>query len=366
MPANSIGKNFTVTVFGESHGWCVGAVVDGCPPGLPLSLEDVQRELDRRRPGLEEASTQRREEDRAEILSGVFKGCTTGAPICMVVWNKDVQSEVYEEFRRKPRPGHADYPVFVRYGGFNDYRGGGRFSARVTVGFVMAGAIAKKLLSTVRVEVLAHTVEIGGVGLKRQLSLDEIRSKVYMSPVRCADSEAAQLMEKAIHDAKAGGDSVGGIVECMALNLPVGVGDPIFDSLDAELAKILFCIPAVKGVEFGAGFQAARLRGSENNDQYMIREGRVVTLTNNAGGILGGLSTGMPLVTRVAFKPPSSIPKRQGTVDLETMTETTIEVKGRHDACVVPRAVPIVESTVAMVLADHLLRLGSVKVAGSR
>ncbi len=365
MPANSIGKSFTVTIFGESHGRCVGAVVDGCPPGLPLSLEEIQRELDRRRPGLEEASTPRREEDRVEILSGIFKVYTTGAPICMVVWNRDVQSEVYEEFRRRPRPGHADYTASVRYSGFNDYRGGGRFSARATVGFVMAGAVAKRFLTTRGVEVLAHTVEIGGIGLNRPPSLDEIRSWVYLSPVRCADPEAAQLMETAIHDAKAGGDSVGGVVECIALNLPAGVGDPIFDSLDAELAKLLFCIPAVKGVEFGAGFHAARLRGSENNDPYAIREGRVVTLTNNAGGVLGGLSTGMPLVARVAFKPPSSIPKRQGTIDLETMSETAIEVKGMHDACIVPRAIPIVESAVAIVLADHLLRLGVITAAGS-
>ncbi|MEM3736654.1 MAG: chorismate synthase [Candidatus Bathyarchaeia archaeon] len=365
MPANSIGERFTLTLLGESHGACVGAIVDGCPPGLPLQPEDIQKELDKRRPSLEEASTRRREEDHVEILSGVFRGYTTGAPICMLVWNRDVQSEFYEELKRRPRPGHADYPAYVRYGGFNDYRGGGRFSARVTIGFVMAGAIAKKLLKTIGVEVLAHTVEIGGVALTHPPSLDEIRSKVYTNTVRCANVEASKLMEEAIRGARAEGDSVGGIVECMALNLPAGLGDPIFASLDADLAKFLFCIPAVKGLEFGAGFKAARLRGSDNNDEYAVREGRVVTLTNNSGGILGGLSTGMPLVVRVAFKPPSSIPKRQRTVDLETMTDTTIEVKGRHDACVVPRAVPIVEAVVATVLVDHILRQGFIKTVVS-
>jgi len=361
MQGNSIGKCFTVTLFGESHGRCVGVVVDGCPPGLPLQPEDIQRELDKRKPSVGTASTSRREEDHVEILSGTFRSHTTGAPICMLVWNKDIQSEAYEELKRKPRPGHADYPAYVRYGGFNDYRGGGRFSARVTAGLVMAGAVAKKLLNTARVEVLAHTVEIGGVGLKHTPTPDEVRSRVYLNPVRCADGEAAKLMEKTIEEAKGARDSVGGVVECVALNLPAGVGEPIFDSLDAELAKLLFCIPAVKGVEFGAGFQAARLRGSENNDPYAIKEGKVVTLSNNAGGVLGGLSTGMPLSVRVAFKPPSSIPRRQRTVDLETLTETTIEVGGRHDACVVPRAVPIVESAVALVLVDHLLRQGFIK-----
>ena len=361
MSNNSIGRRFVITIFGESHGKCVGVVVDGCPPGLPLKEEDIQKELDKRKPSKEFYSTTRIEEDKVNILSGVFNGYTTGAPICMVVWNKEVQSDVYEEFKWKPRPGHADYPASIKYKGYHDYRGGGIFSSRITVGFVAAGAIAKKLLKQVGVEVLAHVVEIGGVKIKTQPTVDEIREKVYSNPLRCVDFEAAKKMEEVILEAKKEGDSVGGIIEAIAINIPVGVGSPIFGSLDADLAKFLFCIPAVKGVEFGAGFKAARMRGSENNDQYVVRDGKVITLTNNAGGVLGGLSTGMPLIVRVAFKPPSSIPKKQRTVNLKTMTNTEIEVKGRYDVCFIPRAVPIVEAVVANVLVDHLLLSGTIK-----
>lgn len=357
MSGNSMGRRFVVSCFGESHGRCVGVVVDGCPPSLELSEDDVQREVDKRRPVSDKVSTSRREEDRVEILSGVFNGRTTGAPICMLVWNGDVQSEAYDEIRWKPRPGHADYTAWVRYNRFNDYRGGGRFSGRITVGFVMAGAVAKKLLAEKRIEVLAHTVEAGGVELKSQPSVEDVRRNVYSNSMRCADAEAAGLMEKAVEAARGEGDSVGGIVEAIALNVPAGVGNPVFDSLDAELARALFNIPAVKGVEFGVGFGASRLRGSENNDQYTIEDGRVVTLSNNSGGILGGISDGMPVVVRAAFKPTPSISKRQRTVDLRTMESTDLVVKGRHDACIVPRAVPVVEAAVALVLVDHLLLL---------
>jgi chorismate synthase len=359
---SSIGKFFTVTCFGESHGRCVGVVIDGCPPGLDVSEEDIQKEVDKRKPGQSWFSTPRLEEDKVEILSGIFKNKTTGAPICILVWNKVAESEAYEEFRWKPRPGHADYPALVRYGEFNDYRGGGRFSGRMTVAFSIAGAIAKKLLNKIGVEVLAHTIEIGGVKIKSQPSIEQIRKKTYTNSVRCAESDTANLMEQAILNAKNVGDSVGGIVECVALNMPVGVGDPIFDSLDADIAKILFDIPAVKGVEFGAGFNAARMYGSENNDLYTLKNGKIVTETNNAGGILGGLSDGMPIVVRVAFKPTPSISKKQKTVDLREKKEIFIEIKGKHDVCIVPRAVPIVESAVAIILADHLLRLGLIKV----
>ena len=356
MNGNSIGKALVLTCFGESHGACVGAVIDGCPAGLPLTERDIQAEVDKRRPGFTLWSTKRKEEDKVEILSGVYRGYTTGAPICMIVRNVDVKSEKYEEIRYKPRPGHADYTAYVKYGGYNDYRGGGRFSGRITVAYVMAGAIAKKLLRTINVEVLAHTVQIGKVKIRRAPSYEEIRKNTYQSPVRCADPEIARLMEKEILEASREGDSVGGIVEGVALNLPVGLGEPIFDSLDADIARMMFNIPAVKGVEFGAGFQAASMRGSENNDQYVIREGRIITLTNNSGGVLGGISNGMPLIVRVAFKPTPSISKRQRTVDLKTMKEVEVEVAGRHDPCVVPRAVPVVEACLAFVLADHALR----------
>ena len=361
MNGNSIGKNFVITYFGESHGKCVGVIVDGCPPGLPLKEEDIQKELDKRKPGKEFYSTPRAEEDRVQILSGVFNGYTTGTPICMVVWNKEVESEVYEEFRWKPRPGHADYPATIKYQGYNDYRGSGIFSSRITIGFVAAGAIAKMLLKQIGVEVLAHVVEIGGIKTKIKPTLEQLRKEVYSNPLRCVDKEASKKMEEVILKVKEEGDSVGGVIEAIAVNVPVGVGNPIFNSLDADLARFLFCIPAVKGVEFGVGFKAAELKGSENNDEYRVKDGKIVTLTNNAGGILGGLSTGMPIVVRVAFKPPSSIRKKQKTVDLRTMTDTEIEVKGRYDVCFVPRTVPIVEAVVANVLVDHILPLGLIR-----
>jgi chorismate synthase len=258
--------------------------------------------------------------------------------------------------RDRPRPGHADYPARIKYQGLNDYRGGGRFSGRITVTFVIGGAIAKKLLELFGVEVLAYTTEIGKIVLQKAPKLEEVKKNTYRNAVRCPDQEMAKKMEETILKAKKEGESVGGIVECVALNVPVGVGEPIFDSLDAEIAKILFDMPAVKGVEFGAGFEAARLKGSENNDSYLLRDGEIETSTNNAGGILGGISSGMPLVVRAAVKPTPSISKKQKTVDLSTMEETTIQVKGRHDPCIVPKAVPVVEALVAVVLADQMLR----------
>ena len=356
LNGNSIGKALILTCFGESHGTCIGAVIDGCPAGLPLTEKDVQVELDKRRPGLTAVSTARREEDRVEILSGVYQGYTTGAPICMIIRNRDVRSESYEQIKYKPRPGHADYTSFIKYGGYSDYRGGGRFSGRVTAAYVMAGAVAKKLLRTLNVEILAHAIQIGKVKVQRDLSYDEIRKNTYRNPVRCADPKIASLMKREILEASREGDSVGGIIEGIALNVPAGLGEPIFDSLDADIAKMMFNIPAVKGVEFGTGFRTASLRGSENNDQYAIRGGKIVTLSNNSGGVLGGISTGMPLILRVAFKPTPSISKRQRTVDLIRMEEIEIEMTGRHDPCIVPRAVPVVESCLAFILADHAIR----------
>ncbi|MEM3640503.1 MAG: chorismate synthase, partial [Candidatus Bathyarchaeia archaeon] len=255
-----------VTCFGESHGKCVGVVVDGCPAGLPLSEKDIQAELDKRIPPKPEIVSERIEKDVVEFLSGVFEGSTTGAPICAIVLNKEAIPSDYDVIRDLPRPGHADYIARIKYGGFNDYRGGGRFSGRITVAFVIAGAIAKKLLSLFGIEVLAYTTAIGNVKLDRRLAIDEIRRNTYLSAVRCPDLECAKSMEEAILKAKSEGDSLGGVVEGVALNVPVGVGEPLFDSLDADIAKMMFNIPAVKGVEFGAGFKAAQLRGSENND----------------------------------------------------------------------------------------------------
>jgi len=358
LAGNSFGKEFVVTCFGESHGKCVGVVVDGCSAGLELSEKDFDSELAKRIPKKTQLVSYRREEDKSTILSGVFNGCTTGAPICVITMNKRAKPKEYELIKDTPRPGHADYPARMKYGGFNDYRGGGRFSGRITVAFVMAGAIAKKLLHLIGVKVLAFTVQIGPVIVDRPPTIEQIQRNTYKSSVRCPDLNCTKKMEEAIERAKGLGDSLGGIIECYALNVPVGVGEPLFDSLDADIAKLLFDIPAVKGIEFGAGFKASELTGSKNNDAYAIKDGRIATLTNNAGGILGGLSTGMPIVVRAAFKPTPSIPREQKTVNLEKMREEVIQVKGRHDPCVVPKAAPVVESGVAIVLADHMLRGG--------
>jgi len=358
LAGNSIGKEFTVTSFGESHGKCVGVVIDGCPAGVPLSEKDIQTELDRRIPPQPKIVSGRIEKDIVKLLSGVFNGFTTGAPISMTVENKEADSSDYEAIKDLPRPAHADYPARIKYGGFNDYRGGGRFSGRVTVALIMAGAVAKKLLSTFNVDVLAYTKAIGKVKMDKSLSPEEIRKLRYKAAVRCPDLTCAEAMEKAIVNARKEGDSLGGIIECIALNVPAGVGEPLFDALDADIAKMLLAVPAVKGVEFGAGFAAAELKGSENNDAYLMKNGKIVTRTNNAGGILGGLSSGMPIIVRVAVKPTSSIAKEQRTVNLAKMKDTTMKVTGRHDPCVVPKAVPVVESAVAIILADHMIRAG--------
>ncbi|MFC2005961.1 chorismate synthase [Chloroflexota bacterium] len=354
---NSFGKLFTITSFGESHGRCVGVTIDGCPSGLPLVEEDIQREVDKRKAGPSMASTKRVEEDKVEILSGTFNGRTTGAPLCLLIWNKDVDSSGYEKTGFLPRPSHADYTAFIKYGGFNDFRGGGRFSGRITATFVMAGAVAKKLLSLVGIELLAHTIEIGGVKARAK-SPDEIKTNVESNPLKCADLEATKDMLKVIEKARDEGDSVGGIIEGMALNVPVGLGEPVFDTLEGDLAKALFAIPAVKGVEFGSGFSATGKMGAENNDPFTIKNDKIVTVTNNAGGILGGISNGMPIVLRVAIKPTPSIGRSQETVDMKRMQNTSLEVKGRHDVCIVPRAVPVVESMIAVTLCDFALRAG--------
>ncbi|MFC2010179.1 chorismate synthase [Chloroflexota bacterium] len=354
--SNSLGKLFTITGFGESHGRCIGVVIDGCPAGLEISEEDIQKEVDKRKPTSSIATT-RAEEEKVEVLSGILGGHTTGAPVGLLIWNTDVDSSEYERIKSLPRPGHADYTAFIKYGGFNDYRGGGVFSGRITAAFVMAGAVAKKLLDKIGIEVLAHTVEIGCIKAAAR-GLDEIRSRAVTNPLRCADSEAAEEMLKAVEQAKKESDSLGGIIEGMALNVPVGLGEPVFDSLEGDLSKALFAIPAVKGVEFGSGFSAAGKRGSENNDPFTIKDGKIITRTNNAGGILGGISNGMPVVVRVAVKPTSSVARKQDTVDIQAMKNTSIEVKGRHDACIVPRAVPAVEAMMAVILCDFAMRAG--------
>ncbi|MDD5127244.1 MAG: chorismate synthase [Dehalococcoidales bacterium] len=356
---NSFGKLFAVTVFGESHGRCVGAVIDGCPAGLPFNEADIQPELDRRRAGASAASTSRVEEDKVEILSGVFNGFTTGAPLMMIIWNKDVAPADYEKNRFLPRPGHADYSAFIKYGGFNDYRGGGMFSGRLTASFVMAGTVAKKLLSRLGIEVLAHTVAIGGIAAE-PLAFEKIKENAEQDSLRCADADASKKMMRLIEQVKKEGDSVGGIIEGIARNVPAGLGEPPFDTLDGELAKALLAIPAVKGVEFGNGFSTARRKGSENNDPFTVKDGKIFMLSNNAGGILGGISSGMSVVVRAVVKPTASIAIDQTTVDLQKMTGATLGVRGRHDVCIVPRAVPVVEAMMAVTICDFAQRAGLV------
>ncbi len=361
MSGSSIGKRLVLTSFGESHGKCVGAVLDGCPAGLELNEKDIQKMLDQRRPGQSSITTQRKEGDQVEIFSGVFRNHTTGAPITMVIWNKDQDSKAYDELKTKLRPGHSDFPAMIKYKKFNDYRGGGRFSGRLTATFVMGGAIARKLLKvTLGVETYSYTSQIGKIKFTNQVTSKMIKS-IYSNEVRCPDEKTAKKMKSAILDAKKKGDSLGGIIESVTTNLPVGLGEPIFSSLESDISKAIFSIPSVKGIEFGSGFEGSSRFGSENNDLYVMKKGKIVTKTNNAGGILGGLSTGMPITMRVAFKPASSISKKQLTIDTKTKKPTILQVKGRHDPCVVPRAPPVVDSLVSLILADHALQSGFIK-----
>ncbi len=354
---SSIGKLFIVTSFGESHGKCVGVVIDGCPAGLPIRDSDIQHEIDLRKPAAGAGSTTRAEKDEVEILSGIFEGVTTGAPISMMVRNNNADSREYEKTRFIPRPGHADYTAFIKYGGFNDYRGGGRFSGRITAGFVMAGAVAKALIHKVGIEVVAHTIQIGKIKAANK-AIEEIKQNSLKSPVRCSDVQASRKMIDEIKKNRKEGDSLGGIVEAIALNVPAGLGEPLFDTIEGEIAKAVFAIPAIKGIEFGRGFNSAGLKGSENNDPYDIKGKHIVTTSNNAGGILGGISTGMPIVLRAAVKPTPSISISQQSVNLEKMKKANLNINGRHDTCIVPRVVPVVESMVAVVLADLCLRAG--------
>ena len=361
MSGSSIGKRLVLTSFGESHGKCVGAVLDGCPAGLGLEEKDIQKILDLRRPGQSSITTQRKEGDKVEILSGVFRGHTTGAPISMIIWNKDHDSKAYDDLKSKLRPGHSDFPAMIKYKKFNDYRGGGRFSGRLTATFVMGGVIAQKLLKeSLGVETHSYTLQIGKIRMNRSLNSKMIKS-IYSNDVRCPDKIYAKKMKDRIIQARKKGDSLGGIIESITTNLPTGIGEPIFSSIESDLSKAIFSIPSVKGIEFGSGFEGSASFGSENNDLYVMKKGKIITKTNNAGGILGGLSTGMPIVMRVAFKPASSIAKKQVTVDIKTKRATILSIKGRHDPCVVPRAPPVVDSLVSLTLADLALQGGFIK-----
>ena len=379
MP-NTFGKLFTVTTWGESHGPAVGAIVDGCPPRLPLDAAEIQAELDRRRPGQSDIVTPRKEEDRVEILSGLFEGRTTGTPISLLVRNADQRPGAYDEMREKFRPSHADYTYQAKYG-IRDHRGGGRSSARETIGRVAAGAIAKKILALGGGASHAGTSEpaaaagiasvAGGVEIRAFLTqvhdivmpaaaLEKFPTlaEVEATPVRCPDPETAARMIERIKAVRSEGDSVGGVIECRVRGVPPGLGEPVFDRLEADLAKAMLSLPATKGFELGSGFAGTQLRGSEHNDRFEARAGRVRTATNRSGGTQGGISNGEEIVFRVAFKPTATILQPQQTVDVHGAA-TELIGRGRHDPCVVPRAVPIVEAMAALVLVDHWLRQGA-------
>jgi len=356
--SSSFGETIRVTIFGQSHGPAVGVVVDGLPAGEAVDLDRLDAFLARRAPGRGPWSTPRREADRPRILSGLEGGLTCGAPLCAVIENSDVKSGDYAAMADLPRPMHADFPAWVKHGGHNDVRGGGHFSARLTAPLCVAGGILLQLLERRGISVGAHLSSVGGV---RDRLFDPVTvsagdlSRAARAVFPTLDEAAALAMQAEIDAARRDGDSVGGAVECCVLGLPPGLGEPLFDGLENRISRAVFAIPAVKGIEFGAGFAAAGMRGSEHNDPYIIRDGRVVTETNRHGGILGGLTTGMPLIFRCAFKPTPSIAREQRTVSLSAMEERQLAVRGRHDPCVAVRAVPCVEAAAALALAELAL-----------
>lgn len=355
MSGSSFGKLFKITTWGESHGRGLGVVIEGCPAGLPIKESEIQLELNRRRTGQSKVTTTRKEGDQIQIMSGVFKGKTTGTPISLLVENEDADSSKYELIKDLYRPGHADYTYDMKYG-FRDYRGGGRSSARETVGRVAAGAIAKKLLARERIKIIGFTRQVGK-HIAKNIDYREIENNI----VRCPDNKIAEKMINSIMRARKKGDSLGGVVEVIAQGVPAGLGEPVFDRLDADLAKAVMSMPAVKGVEIGVGFQSAIMTGSECNDVFAMKNKKVITTTNNAGGILGGISNGMDIVIRLVVKPTSSINKAQDTVTQQGK-KAEIRVEGRHDPCVAPRAVPIAEAMVAITLIDHLYRAKSARL----
>ncbi|AGF51104.1 chorismate synthase [Synechocystis sp. PCC 6803] len=352
---NTFGSLFRITTFGESHGGGVGVIIDGCPPRLEISPEEIQVDLDRRRPGQSKITTPRKEADQCEILSGVFEGKTLGTPIAILVRNKDARSQDYNEMAVKYRPSHADATYEAKYG-IRNWQGGGRSSARETIGRVAAGAIAKKILAQFNgVEIVAYVKSIQDIEAtvdSNTVTLEQVESNI----VRCPDEECAEKMIERIDQVLRQKDSIGGVVECAIRNAPKGLGEPVFDKLEADLAKAMMSLPATKGFEFGSGFAGTLLTGSQHNDEYYLDEaGEWRTRTNRSGGVQGGISNGEPIIMRIAFKPTATIGQEQKTVS-NIGEETTLAAKGRHDPCVLPRAVPMVEAMAALVLCDHLLR----------
>ena len=345
MAGNSFGQSYRITTFGESHGGAVGVIIDGVTPGVELSPDDVQKQLDRRKPGQSFVTTPRKEPDKVNMLSGVFEGKTTGTPLMMILYNADADPSAYDAIKNLYRPGHADYTYFNKYG-IRDWRGSGRASGRETAGRVAAGAVARKILEARGISILAYTVRTAGLQCK-----SFVPEFIEENPLRVCDPDVVPEMLSRIEKIKEQEDSVGGIVECRIRGVPIGLGEPVFDKLDGELAHAMLSVGAIKGIEFGAGFAAADMRGSEHNDEM----GETGFLTNNAGGILGGITTGEEIVFRVAVKPTSSIARQQRTID-RGGSETTIRTEGRHDACICPRIVPVVEAMACIVLEDHRKR----------
>lgn len=352
------GNKLKVSIFGESHGAGIGITIDGLPSGIEIHMEEVLKEMARRAPGKSKLSTARKEGDQPEILSGFFEGKTTGTPLCAVIRNSDQHSKDYGKLKDLMRPGHADYPGFIRYNGFNDYRGGGHFSGRITAPLVFAGAVCKQILNIKGINVGAHVKSIGTIYDK---SFDEVELtkelldnlKINELPLLCSEKE--EMMRNAILEARSDCDSVGGTIECTVIGIDAGVGNPFFDSVESTLAHLMFSVPAVKGIEFGKGFEMSELRGSQCNDEYYYDGDKVKTYTNNNGGITGGITNGMPILFKVGIKPTPSIAKKQRTIDIEEKKESELIIEGRHDPCIVQRAVPVIEAVTAIGILDLVL-----------
>lgn len=355
------GKNIVISIFGESHGQAIGGVIGGLPSGIDLDIENIKFQMKRRAPGVDDLTTSRQEDDAFEILSGYFNGYTTGTPLSFIIRNKDKKFSDYESIKNIARPGHADYTGRIKYKGFNDYRGGGHFSGRLTAPLVFMGAICHQILESKGIIITSHIKSVGKIEDKyfdfEKIDMKIIEElKTLQLPVIC--KEKAESMKKEILMARENEDSVGGIIECAIIGVPAGLGDPFFDSVESQLSHILFSIPAVKGIEFGAGFGITKMKGSQANDEIFIENGKVNAKHNYNGGIVGGITNGMPVIFRVAIKPTPSIGKIQNTIDMEKMEETKINIRGRHDPCIVPRAVPVIEAAAAITILDMMLERG--------
>lgn len=369
--ASTVGSVLRLSIFGQSHSPAIGCSLDGLPAGIPIDIAQLERFLERRAPGRSKTATMRREADTPRIIAGITDGHTNGAPFAAMIENGDTRSQDYDELRRIPRPGHADYPAWIKYRNWHDVAGGGHFSGRLTAPLCIVGGIALQALEGMGIHIAAHIAELGPQpyvdSRLNDHSWDEAQTRAILEhQLPCIDEGAADAMYAAIMEAKNELDSLGGIVECAAYGVPAGVGDPMFDGIENRIARLAFGIPAVKGVEFGAGFGVARLRGSENNDPYRMQEGEVRPTSNNAGGILGGITTGMPIIWRMAVKPTPSIGQKQQSVDLARGCNAELVVRGRHDPCIVPRAVPVAEAACALAVLDALLEDGRFETPAAR